>query len=157
MDPDQPDQPEQQPATSTYRFATPIVVRVVGGLVVALAVLVVLAAVVVALAGWSVVVLAVVLAVGLLTVVGVAGWLRRGLAVVRLDAEGYVVRGVRGAGVTRARWADVVEAAAAHRAGTPVLELRLREGGTTTVPVAVLDADRDAFANDVRGRLRARG
>jgi hypothetical protein len=33
--------------------------------------------------------------------------------------------------------------------------LRLKDGRTTTVPVALIAADKDDFARDVRDRLRA--
>ena len=53
-------------------------------------------------------------------VVGVfaTGWfLTRKTYVVHLDAEGYHVRYVRGAGVNRARWADVEDAVTTTVAG----------------------------------------
>ncbi len=73
--------------------------------------------------------------------------------VVRLDRLGYEVRLVRGAGVKRARWADVAEASTADVRGVPCVVLSLRDGRTTTVPVGVLAGDRDEFVTRVRTLL----
>jgi hypothetical protein len=85
--------------------------------------------------------------------VAVAAVLLR-VEVVSLHDEGYRVRLVRGAGVTSARWADVTEAVAASPRGIDCLVIRLRDGGTTTIPVTALAADRSVFATEVRGYLR---
>jgi hypothetical protein len=96
----------------------------------------------------------VVLAVlGLVGVFGL-GFALRKQYVVHLDDEGYRVRLVRGAGVTKASWTDVEEVQAASTRGIDCLVLRLRDGRSTTIPVTAVAADRDDFARDVRDRVR---
>ena len=106
-----------------------------------------------ALAGWSFLVVGVVAGLGLLGVVGGAWWAASRAYVVRLDSLGYEVRLVRGAGVKRARWADVAQASTAEVRGQPCVVLALRDGRTTTVPVGVLAGDRDEFVTRVRSLL----
>lgn len=82
--------------------------------------------------------------------------------VVRLDEEGYEVRFVRGAGTRRARWSDVEDLVTTTRAGDDVVVLRLRNGGTTTVPVALIEGDQEEFVDELRrhldpGRFQRRG
>ncbi len=43
---------------------------------------------------------------------------------------------------------------AASPDGRPCLELRLRDGRATRLPMAAVAADADAFAHDVRRRVR---
>ena len=71
-----------------------------------------------------------------------------------LRAEGYRVRLVRGAGVTEARWSAVEDAVTAIRRGVACVELRLRDGRTTTIPVGVLAVDREQFVRELQGRLQ---
>lgn len=140
--------------TTEYRLAPALVVRVAGAALVALAVLVVLLSVVVGVAGgpfWPVLAVA---AAGLVAVGGVAWYVARATYVVRLDPLGYDVRLVRGAGVKRARWADVAEASTAVVHGSPCVVIALRDGRTTTIPVAVLAGDRDEFAARLRTLLQ---
>ena len=137
-----------------YRLAPAIVVRAAGTALVVLAVLVVLLSVLTGLAAgrsgrWLVVAL-----VGLGAVAAGAWWAARAAYVVRLDAFGYDVRLVRGAGVKRARWADVAEASTAEVHGSPCVVVALRDGRTTTVPVALLAGDRDEFVTRLRDLLR---
>lgn len=143
-----------EPAATDYRLAAPVVARLVGGYLVALAVLLLVATVVVALAGLGLDLLVLLLGAGLLGLFGLAWWLRSRLYVVRLTAAGYRVRMVRGAGVTEARWSEVEDAVAAEPRGVPCVVLRLKDGRSTTVPVTVLAVDKDVFARDVRDRLR---
>lgn len=75
--------------------------------------------------------------------------------VVRLDATGYRVRFVRGAGRTQARWTDVEDLTTAIVSGTECVVLRLRDGGTTTVPVNVIEGDREEFVDELQRRLDA--
>ncbi len=78
--------------------------------------------------------------------------------VVRLTADGYRVRFVRGAGATRARWVDVEDAVTTYVADEPCVVLRLKDGGSTTIPVAFLAGDRERFVELVHERLmRGRG
>ena len=144
-----------QPTSVTdYRLAPPVLARLVGGYLVALAVLLLVVTVVVASAGLGPDLIVVVLVVGLLGLFGLAWWLRSRLAVVRLTDAGYRVRMVRGAGAAEARWAEVEDAVAATPRGIECLVLRLRDGRTTTIPVQLVAADKDDFARDVREHLR---
>jgi len=84
--------------------------------------------------------------------------LTRAAYVVRLTAEGYRIRFVRGAGTRQARWRDVEDAVTDTIAGSPCVVLRLRDGRTSTIPVEVLAVDREQFVRDVRAHLdRAHG
>jgi hypothetical protein len=103
-------------------------------------------------AGW--------LPAGLVTLVGVlvvAAWawyLTRIAWAVRLTPEGYAVRLLGGIGVATASWSQVEEVLAASPGGRPCLVLRLRDERLTTVPMSAVAGDPDAFARDVRRRLR---
>jgi hypothetical protein len=94
---------------------------------------------------------------GVLSAVGcgvLAVWLRTGAWVLRCTDAGYRVRLVRGAGVTEARWSEVEQVVATYRRDVACLELRLRDGRTTTIPVGVLQVDRDELVRHVQGRLQ---
>ena len=140
--------------TTTYRLAPALGVRVVGRSLVTLAILVFAATLLGAVTGvgWWL--------AGGLTVVGaalVAAWawylLRRAWAV-RLTGHGYDVRLLRGVGPSSGAWADVDEVVAASPSGRPCLEIRLRDGRATRLPMAALAGDPDALAHDVRRRVR---
>jgi hypothetical protein len=120
---------DQENAVAEYRLAPAVVLRSAGAAFVLLAVAVLALSVVTALAGWSFLVVGVVAGLGLLGVLG-------------------------GAGVKRARWADVAQASTAEVGGQPCVVLALRDGRTTTVPVGVLAGDRDEFVTRVRALLR---
>jgi hypothetical protein len=120
----------------------------------AMGVLVCLATIVIAVFRLPLAALGVVAVLALLAVLGGGLLLARGSFVVRLGEEGYQVRFVRGAGVKQARWLDVDDAVTAEVAGSPCVVLRLRDGRTTTIPVEVLDVERDAFVRDVREHLQ---
>ena len=137
-----------------YRLARAIAVRGAGSALVLLAVVVLLLSLVVALAGWDFVVIGVVALLGLVLVAAGLWWATRVAYVVRLDRIGYDVRLVRGAGVRRARWVDVAEASTAQVRGVSCVVLSLRDGRTTTVPMAVLAGDRDEFVTRLRALLR---
>jgi hypothetical protein len=77
---------------------------------------------------------------------------RRGY-VVRLDRDGYVVRHVRGAGTTAARWTDVEDVVATLVAGERCVVLRLRDGRSTTIPVRMLSARTEDFVTDLQAHL----
>ena len=136
-----------------YRLAPAIVLRSAGAALVLLAVVVVGLSVLTAAAGWSFWVVGLVALLGLAAIAGGAWWATRRAYVVRLDTLGYQVRLLRGTGVKRARWADVAEASTADVGGVPCVVLALRDGRTTTVPVAVLAADRDEFVTRLRALL----
>lgn len=142
------------PEVSQFRCAPALAARLVGGLLVVLAVALAVVTVVVALAGLP---LLVVLGVALVGVVGVlvaGNLLARRIPVVHLGPDGYRVRLVRGAGVTAARWTDVREAATATHDDLPVVVLRLADGRTTTIPVTVLDIDREEFVRVLQVHLQ---
>ena len=95
----------------------------------------------------------------ILVVVGVFGLgylLARRWYVVRLDAIGYQVRFVRGAGETRARWAEVEDLATNEVAGSPCVVLRLRDGRSTTIPVDLIEGDREEFVDELKRRLKGK-
>ncbi len=137
---------------SSYRLAPAITGRLVGAGVVLLALATLLATVLTSLLAWPIAAVWLVAALGGLLVGGL-GWYLHRLPVVRLSDAGYQVRLLRGAGVNRARWADVEDAVSATVSGAVCLVLRLRDGRSTVIPVAALAAERDAFAEDVRTHL----
>ena len=148
---------ENGPVTSDYRLSPLLAARLLGAALVAFGLLVFLATAVVVLFSAPVAILT---ATVVACVVGVfvTGWiLTRKTYVVHLDAEGYHVRYVRGAGVNRARWADVEDAVTTTVAGSPCVVLRLRDGRSTTIPVDVLAGDRDEFVQRVLTYLDQRG
>ena len=145
------------PVTSDYRLSPLLAARLLGVALVVFGLLVFLATAVVVLFSAPVLILTVTV-VGCVVGVFTAGWfLTRRTYVVRLDAEGYHVRFVRGVGVDRARWADVEDAVTTTVAGAPCVVLRLRDGRSTTIPVDVLAGDRDEFVQQVLAYLDRRG
>lgn len=138
-----------------YRLAPAVVARILGLALVALAMVAFVATVVVALAHGSIDIVIGIVLFGALLVLGVGWWLRRRAWVVRCDQDGYVVRLVRGAGVRRAAWTDVADAVTTTTRGIPCLVLRLADGGTTSVPVALLAIDREEFVRQMQRHLGA--
>lgn len=94
-------------------------------------------------------VLALVALVAAGVVVGRSWW------VVRLDDTGYRVRLVRGVGQQAARWKDVEDLTTAVVSGSRCVVLRLRNGTTSTIPVDVVEGDREEFVDELRRRLDA--
>jgi hypothetical protein len=140
-------------SASLHRLAPAVVARLVGVALVGLALLLLGATAVVALMGRSTAVLVV---TALLAAGGCglfAWWLGTRAWVLAYTDAGYRVRLVRGAGVSQARWSDVEEVVANYRHHVACLELRLRDGGTTTIPVGLLAVDRDELARALRRRL----
>jgi hypothetical protein len=90
-----------------------------------------------------------------LAVVVLAVLLGRRWYVVRLDDTGYRVRLFRGVGRSQARWTEVEDLTTAVVSGTPCAVLRLRDGRTTTVPVNLIEGDREAFVEELGRRLDA--
>ena len=140
--------------SSGYRLAPALAARLVGLLLVALALLVLVVTLVVALVGGPVVVVLVVAGLAAVAILAVSVLLRSRLRVVELDDEGYRVRLVRGAGVRAARWRDVEDVVAASPHGVDCVVLRLRDGRTTSIPVVAVDAAREDFVEAVRAHLR---
>jgi hypothetical protein len=141
------------PVPSDYRLAPAVTARVMGVVLVLIAVMVFAATAAVALLDLHTAVLlvpavlAIVLLVAATLAIGRRGW------VVRFGDEGYRVQWVRGVGVAAARWKDVEDAVTTTRAGSPCVVIRLRNGGTTTIPVDVLAGDREAFVRDLQRHL----
>jgi hypothetical protein len=141
-------------SSSDYRLSAALGARLMGLLLVGLALLLFVVTALVALLDLTPDVLVVLAAVGLLAIFGLGYALTRRLYVVHLDEEGYRVRLIRGAGVTEARWKDVKDAATATPRGIPCVVLHLRDGRTTTIPVEALAADRDEFVRDLQAHLQ---
>jgi hypothetical protein len=76
--------------------------------------------------------------------------------VVRLDEVGYEVRFVRGAGTKAARWVDVEDLATTYLGEEECVVIRLRDGRTTTIPVNLIEGDREEFVAELRARLNGR-
>jgi hypothetical protein len=131
-----------------------VTARVVGLLVVSIALLIMLATLLVAILDLHTLVLVVPVAAGLLALVAAGVVHRRRGWVARLTDEGYRVQWVRGVGVAAARWKDVEDAVTTEVAGSPALVMRLRDGRTTTIPVEMVAADRESFARDVVEHLQ---
>lgn len=144
-----PDLPDE----AAYHLAPAVAARAVGGLLVALALLLAVGTVVVAVAGLPLGLLVALVLAGVAAVVGVHLATRR-VPVVRFDRAGYRVRWVRGAGVSAAEWTAVTEAVTASTEEVPVVVLRLGDGRSTTIPVQVLDVDREQFVRELRAHLQ---
>jgi hypothetical protein len=140
--------------TATYRLAPALGARLVGRSLVTLAVLVVLATLVGDLTGLGWRLAGGFSAVGIVLVATWSFYLLRRAWAVRLTAAGYSVRLLGGVGANAASWLEVDEVVAATPAGQPCLVLRLRDGRATRLPMAAIAGDRDAFALDVRHRVR---
>lgn len=96
----------------------------------------------------------------LIAVLGLVGlgvfgwWLNQRAWLFRAGPDGYEVRLVRSAGVTAARWASVEDAVATSPHGHDCVVLRLKDGGTTTIPVEVLDVNKEEFVRQLQGFLQ---
>jgi hypothetical protein len=139
---------------TTYRLAPALAVRLVGRSLVTLALVVVVLTPVGVLTGAGWVLPGAAALLGLVLAAGWAWYLARRAWAVRLSPQGYVVRLLRGVGVTAASWTQVEEVVATSPGGTRCLVLRLRDGRSTRLPMPALAADADAFALDVRRRVR---
>ena len=141
--------------TVDYPLARPVRVRLLGSLLAVLGLLVLVMTVVLAAVGPSSgVVVAAAVAVAVVAVItGVL--LGRQWYVVRLDDTGYRVRFVRGVGRSQARWVEVEDLTTAMAAGTECVVLRLRDGEVSTVPVNLIEGDREAFVDELQRRLDA--
>jgi hypothetical protein len=142
------------PAVSDYRLAPLVVARFVGASLVGLAVLMFAGTALVAVLDLPPDLLVVLLGLGVTLVFTLGWWLRSRVAVVHLDATGYRVRFVRGAGATAAGWSEVTELATVTSRGIPCVVLHLADGGATTIPVEVLAGDREEFVRDLQAHLQ---
>ena len=139
---------------TVYRLAPAVAARLLGVVLVAVAVLILLGTLAIAVLDLHTLFLLVPV---VLTVLVLAGtwwlWRQKGW-IARLTAEGYRVQWVRGVGAAAARWKDVEDAVTTTVADSPVVVLRLRDGRTTTIPVEMLAVDREAFVRDVQAHLQ---
>jgi len=103
---------------------------------------------------WPADVIVVLVLVTVTAVFALGNWLRARAYVVRLDDEGYRVRFVRGVGVAQGAWDDVEEASAQSPHGIDCLIMQRKDGTTTSIPVEMLAADGNEFADDVIARLK---
>lgn len=140
--------------SSRYRFSGAFIVRLAGLAVAAVGLLLVLLTLVAVpvLGGEFRMVLLTATAAALLVAAGALVTARRAV-VVDLDDRGYRVRFVRGAGVHRAGWKEVEDAAATTVAGQRCVVLRLRDGRSTTIPVDVLAGSSEEFVRDLQQHL----
>ena len=142
------------PPPTLYRLAPAVVARFVGLSLVGLALLLFVGTAVVALAGLSVDVLVLVVLLGVVGFATLGWWLRARAWVLRCTDDGYRVGLVRGAGVTAARWSAVEDAVTTVRRDVACVELRLKDGRATVIPVGVLAVDREEFVRELQARLQ---
>lgn len=139
---------------SSYRISPAFTARLLGGLLITLAVLILVSTGVIALADlhtWWLLVPAV---LALVVIGGAWAWVARTNPAVRFTDEGYVVRGFRGAGAGAGRWKDVEDVVVTFRAELPCVEVRLKNGTSTTIPVTLLAVDREAFVRDLQQHVQ---
>jgi hypothetical protein len=148
--------PAQDPQQETvdYRLAPLVAVRFVGLYLVLLAVVVFVGTAVVIAADWSPDVIVLLALVGLVGLAVAGWWLRSRAYILRAAPDGYTVRMVRGAGVKAARWTQVEDAVTTTIHDEPCVVLRLKDGGTTTIPVSVLAIDREQFVRELQQHLQ---
>lgn len=137
-----------------YRLSQVFVVRLVGLALVALALLLFVGTAVVAVTGLPVDALVVAVLLAVVATFAFGWWLRNRAWVLRCTEDGYRVRLLRGAGVTEERWMQVEDAVTTHRRDVACVELRLRDGRTTTIPVGALAVDREEFVRELQGWLQ---
>lgn len=141
--------------TRVYAVARHVRARLAGALLAVLGVVVLVVTVVSVTVGLSRVAAVVLAVLALVALVAVGLVLGRSWWVVRLDDTGYQVRLVRGVGRQAARWKDVEDLTTAFVSGTPCLVVRLRDGATSTIPVDVVEGDREDLVDELRRRLDA--
>jgi hypothetical protein len=151
--------PHNGPVTTTgtrdYRLSRALRARLMGALFAAIGAVVLVVTAVAAVTDIPGAVLSGVAVVVLLGAGGAALLVGRGWSVVRLDEIGYRIRHVRGAGRSQARWTDVSDLTTTVVSGTPCVVLRLRDGATSTVPVNLIEGDREEFVDELQRRLDA--
>lgn len=151
-----PSTPEPLPIPHDYRLDPRTTVRLMGSVLVLLALLVFGVTLAVALLELTQDLIVIVVAAGLLAVFTLGWWLRSRAWVMRAEADGYRIGLVRGAGVRAARWKDVESASTATYDGIDCVVLTLRDdAGGTTIPVEVLALDREQFVRELQQRLQA--
>lgn len=139
-----------------YRLSPAVTARLLGVTMLLMAVLVALATLGVAVADLHTAFLLVPVVAVVVAVVVLIAW--SSSWVVRLTEEGYQVRRIRSAGVNAARWREVEDMVATTVADAPCVVLRLRDGGSTTIPLGALHTDSQGFTRTVAEHLnRAHG
>jgi hypothetical protein len=141
--------------TRDYGLAPAVRARVLGSALVAIGVVVTVAALVVATTGMPSGVLTGLVLLAVLGIAAVGLLLGPRRYVVRLDDMGYRIRFLRGAGRANARWTDVQDLTTAIVSGTECAVLRLRDGGSSTIPVNLIEGDREEFVDELQRRLDA--
>jgi hypothetical protein len=136
-----------------YGLSAALRARLMGISLTAVGVVVLVVSVVVLLADLPSGTIAGLLVLAAIGVVSLALLLGRRWYVVRLDDTGYRVRLVRGVGRASARWTEVEDLTTAVVSGTQCVVLRLRDGQTTTVPVNLIEGDREEFVDELQRRL----
>jgi uncharacterized membrane protein len=142
--------------TTDYPFSAALRARLLGTLLTLLGVIVFVTALMAFVFRWQPWVLGVVALLVVVAVVLMGSLLSSRAYVVRTDAQGYRVRFVRGAGAKSARWSEVEELATATVGGDKCVVVRLKDGRTTTIPVAVLAVDPEQFVREVTKLLKQR-
>lgn len=149
--------PDSSAAVRQYGLAPQLRARLMGLALVAIAVLLVVGMVVVGVLGLPQDLMTVLVVLVVVGVFGLGFLLVRGWYVVRLDAQGYQVRFVRGAGTTAARWSEVEDLVTTQVAGADAVVLRLKDGRSTTIPVAAIEGDQEEFVDALLDHLPAEG
>lgn len=147
--------PVRATGTRDYGLAPALRARLLGTALAVIGLAVLLGAIVVAVAGLPVGVLTGLVVLAVLAVIALGLLLGPRRFVVRLDDVGYRIRFVRGVGRARARWTDVLDLNTAVVSGAPCVVLRLRDGGSSTLPVAMIEGDREEFVDELQRRLDA--
>jgi hypothetical protein len=145
--------PVRAAGTRDYGLAPAVRARLLGTSLAALGLAVLVAAVVVAVTDVPGAVLTGLVVLAVVAIAGLGLLLGPRRYVVRLDETGYRLRFLRGAGRAQARWTDVLDLTTAVVSGTECVVLRLRDGGSSTVPVNVIEGDREAFVDELQRRL----
>lgn len=148
-------EPVRAPGVRDYALAPALRARLLGATLAALGAVVLVGAIVVAATGVPSSVLGGLVVLAAVALAAVGFLLGRRRYVVRLDDLGYRIRFLRGAGRARARWTDVLDLTTAVVSGTECVVLRLRDGGSSTVPVNVIEGDREEFVDELQRRLDA--
>lgn len=144
-----------EPVASSYRISPAFTARLLGGLLVALALLILVFTGIVAvanLATWWLIAPAV---IAIVAIAGTGTWVSRANPAVIFTDEGYAVRGFRGVGDRAGRWTDVEDAVTTFRGELPCVQIRLKKGTSTTIPVTLLSTDREQFVRDLQSHLQA--
>jgi len=81
--------------------------------------------------------------------------LLRGRPVLVLDADGYRIDGLRGVGVRSAAWSAVEDVISVGSDSRRVVEIRLRSGAKTSVPVRLIQEPPRLWLSDLDDRLNA--